>query len=144
MANLIVMVGLPGSGKTTWAEREQQANYGSVVIVSRDDLREKLFRAEGVLRRQMEDLITEVEDQIVIRALVSGFDVIVDSMNLRPEYIERWRSIAHTFGASMKLIRMTASVETCIDRDRERGARGGRSVGADVIRRLAERVDRAR
>lgn len=141
MVELIVMRGLPGSGKTTWAEREQEASTGKVVIVSRDDLREKLFRAEGVLRRNQEDFISVVEEHMVTLALLSGFTVIVDSTNLRSEYVQRWRSLARTRGVPIRTVSMKTPVERCIDRDAERGARGGRSVGAEVIRRMAEGVD---
>lgn len=139
MAELIVMVGLPGSGKTTWAKREQAEAKGHIVIVSRDDLREKLFNGAGILERSQEDFITKVEDRTVILALEAGFDVIVDSMNLRPEYVKRWRNVANLARVRMKLIKMTATVELCIARDKARGERGGRSVGEGMIRRLASR-----
>jgi predicted kinase len=141
---LYVMVGLPGSGKTTWAERAQCDSTGAIVIVSRDDLREKLFRAEGVLSRGHENYVTAIESYAVIQALASGFDVIVDSTNLRPEYVQRWRDVAEMCKVRMTLVKMTASVKTCIERDAARGASGGRYVGEAVIRRMAERIDRDR
>ena len=82
-AKIILMRGLPGSGKSTRA-RELQKKIKDSVIVSRDDIRFMMFgRYTGV----DEDTVTEVETSSVRAGLREGKTVIVDAMHLLQRYV---------------------------------------------------------
>jgi len=76
MAKLFILVGIPGTGKSTWAE----AHHGRDVIVSSDAIREELF---GDVTDQEHN--REVFDTFHARirlGLLDGNDVVADSTAL--------------------------------------------------------------
>lgn len=130
---LIATRGLPGSGKTTWANKyvlEHEA--GSVVRVNRDSLREMLHagRWKG---NKTEGVTKEMRDRIVIAALNSGRDVIVDDTNLSPKTLAELERLANSPQHTLEIKDFTdVPLETCIKRDLARP----NSVGEKVIRRM--------
>jgi predicted kinase len=80
MGRIIVLVGLPASGKSSFAKAEVKANGKTMVRVSRDDLRSMLFN--DICLDKREAFISEVEKSIVMSALASGKNVIVDACHI--------------------------------------------------------------
>lgn len=79
--NLFITVGVPGSGKTTWA-KEKARQLGNTLTVSRDDIRRTLYCAGGDLTgyrftEEKEKLVTQMQTNIVLSALGHGKNVIV-------------------------------------------------------------------
>lgn len=132
---LIVLRGLPGSGKTSLAAMEQTLSGG--VLAGRDHLRRLLFGTEGgQLGRAEENRVTELQAHIIRQGLRAGERVLVDDMNLRPRYVRRLVDLAHAEGAEWRVIDLTDEpLETCIQRDHDRE----RTVGAERIRDLHAR-----
>lgn len=118
---LVMAWGVPASGKSTYSKT--LTNY---VIVSKDAIRatmpnyrypksEKLVVAEST--RQIQD------------ALERGQSVFVDDTNLNPCHEDRFRQMAHRFGAEFEIKRFTVDhVQIAIDRDLKREKRVGESV----------------
>jgi predicted kinase len=141
-STITVLRGLPGSGKTTWAREYARAHRGEVGIVCRDTIREYVLgltmqAGDSVLDRCGEDLVTALCRALAAVLLESGRDVIVDATNLSPVHVDVWRALASGYGAAVEILDMDVPVEECTRRDAARAAAGGRSVGADVIRRMA-------
>jgi predicted kinase len=97
MPVVIALMGLPGSGKTTIAER--LARERNLSVVSRDALRAAMFRPCG---------FTELEKQTAYRALLLGIaaclelgrSCVVDGMTFsRASEVEDVRRLAQTAGA---------------------------------------------
>ena len=130
---LIVTVGLPGSGKTTWAERyvlEHEA--GSVVRVNRDSLREML-NADRFKGRKTETFVEQIRDAIIIEALTDGKTVICDDTNLNPSVSKHLADLAQRCAAQLVLQDFTSvPLDECIKRDLKRS----RTVGERVIRQM--------
>jgi len=77
---IVVLRGLPGSGKSTWAREYVALNPDARVRVNRDDIRAMLFgRYDGV----DEKTVSQVEEATVLAAVEAGRDVVVDAMHLR-------------------------------------------------------------
>ncbi len=139
---LIFCVGLPASGKTTWARNycETQQNY---VRVSRDDLR--LMRGTYWLPKQ-EDMITDWEIMAVAVAMGDGKNVIVDATNLdtkrRIEFVDNVKMALNSIHNMSRIQfvvntkRFDTPVEECIKRDTER-TEG--KVGKKVILNMANK-----
>ncbi len=118
MATLVVMRGLPASGKSYTADTVYQGHY----YVSRDMMREQFGLTEYLGSPKQESAITKMEEFQVRTALRSGFDVVVDDMNLRARYVKRWQGIAAQCGAAFKLHDLTnATLEECLGRNANRG-----------------------
>ena len=139
MPKLVVCKGLPGSGKSTWAEAELKRS-GNTVRVNRDDLR--LMLHHGLKwSGDREKLTVSAERAIVQAALLAHKNVIVDDTNLLGAGPARWEQFAHDLN---QLVPSKVTVEikdftdvplsVCIERDRYRTAS---RVGRGVIERMA-------
>ena len=138
MTTLIITRGLPASGKTTWAKAwvREEPNRART---SRDDLREMLFAQSGLLSREKEDRVTILQKDTVKWCLKNGVNVVVDNTNLRLRYVREWRRLAAAHGADFQVMDFEIHPDEAIQRDLERARWGGRYVGADVIRTMAQK-----
>ena len=131
---LTMTMGLPASGKTTWARRVVAESRGRCKRVCKDDLRDMLDA--GVWSVDNEEYILRVRDGLVRSFLVDGLDVIVDDTNLHPKHERRLREIAKAQSASFRVMDFRhVPVEECIRRDSQRD----RTVGPEVIRSMRDR-----
>lgn len=135
---LIVLRGLPASGKSTWADRwvNPLVPHGEKrAVVSRDSIRKEQFgRDKTILSYDGEQTVTKIQQGMVDALLGSGYSVVIDDMNLRPKYVREWRRVAQKHGAELDVLEFHLNVENSIRRDAERRASG---VGAKVIIDLA-------
>jgi predicted kinase len=133
---LNVTRGLPGCGKTTRAKAWVAAVPLRRTRLNRDDLRDQMFGG-WTGEREQEDAVTAAQHAAIGALLAAGWEVVADDTNLRPGYIERLRAVAEAAGARFVVWDMTnVPLQTCINRDAVRAARGERYVGEDVIRRM--------
>jgi predicted kinase len=136
---LICTRGYSGAGKTTWANEWLAEAPDSRVITSRDDLRETLFRDEGILSSDKEDMITKIQQGIVQTALEAGKDVVIHDTHLRARYLRDWADFANDMGADFEVKDFKTSVHDCLIRDGKRFHNGERYVGDEVIENQAKR-----
>jgi predicted kinase len=132
MAKVILMKGLPGSGKSTHA-KELMRGGGNFYRVNRDHLREMLYFTE--FRGNRERMVIDIEQQIVQKLLLDyGSNVIVDDCNLGQKHHDMWKNFleGEQFSALRPINLETKFVDTpleeCIERDRRRDRSVGRSV----------------
>src|SRR6478609_3594417 len=90
-----ITVGVPASGKTTWARTE--ARRTGAVIVSRDDIR----LAHGLESGDDEKFVTRVHRNQIEAALLEGLDVIVADTNLNQGFRKQLIKFAHEHGADV-------------------------------------------
>jgi len=138
---IYMMTGLPASGKSSWAKDLVALHGGDMVRVNLDDIRDMLgFGHSGPLgwSKDIEQVALEVQDKIILSAIKMGKDVIVDNTHLVPTIPNRIKKL---FDGDVEFVVQNftdVSVETCVIRDFLRGDAGGRSVGEDVIRKMAK------
>lgn len=85
MNKVIICQGIQGSGKSTWALDYVAKEPTKRVRINRDSIR-KMFGKYWVLER--EELCNEIEDKAIAYAMVKGFEVVIDNMNLNPKTLE--------------------------------------------------------
>ena len=135
MPTLIITVGLPGSGKSTWARQWVAENPHWRARVNRDDLRDMLHGGRKGTAWQ-ERQVTLAQHAAVRALLERGYEVVVDDTNLVASHRRELLAIARECGAKVVIRRFDdIPVETCIARDARRPRRT--RVGAEVIRRMA-------
>lgn len=126
---LLMLKGLPGSGKSTHAKELARNGY---VRVNKDDLRAMLN--DGKWSKQNEKFVLLVRDAIIVHALEQGKSVVVDDTNFAPKHRETFSALAKSYGATFETKFFDVDVEECIKRDLKRA----NSVGEKVIRQMHE------
>lgn len=137
---LTITRGYSGSGKTTHAEdyAANNADMGAV-IVSRDEIRARVFGAEGktVLSDKQEKQVTKIEQEFVRSALRANKSVVVHDTNLVLRYARQWANIAEDEGALFRVWDLEVDVEECVRRNAARDEED--RVPEEVIRKQAKR-----
>lgn len=137
MSKIIIMLGLPASGKSTKAE-ELIRSHGNAVRLNKDLLRTMLHFDK--FTGNNEALTRDAARTLAMNFLGDGINVIIDDTNMNPGTMQGWKDLAKELDAKVEVVDMTdVPFETCVERDAERGKRGGKSVGAGVIKNMALR-----
>lgn len=126
---LILLCGIPGSGKTTYAEKMKNSY---TYHLSSDAIRKELYGDENI-QGNPSDVFTLMQDRTIM-LLNNGFDVIYDATNITRK--DRASIIAKCPRfAQIECHIIWAPIETCIERDAARK----RTVGKEVIDRMLKR-----
>jgi predicted kinase len=133
---LILLVGPPGSGKTTWARR----NGRGAVHVSQDSLIDAIT-PDG-FDHAYRAIYREAEDAVARAALEAGYAVIVDRTNRTRAHRERWLQIARQAGCSAVAIVMTTPEALCRQRNAKRHA--SRRLSAERMQRMLAALEPVR
>ena len=116
---LIYTVGLPGSGKTTYAKHvvgDQEQD--EAVMISRDDIRMMLFGYKTGMNGGAERLVTKVQEATIKESLAAGHLVVVHDCNLRAAYRKRFVKLAEESDSSWYQADLThVPLETCLSRN---------------------------
>ena len=114
---MILLIGLPGSGKSTWAERFA-ANRKYIVIVSSDKIREELYGDEATQgdNNKIFSLVRERAEE----ALKDCKDVIIDATNMTIKDRSAYFDIAKTYEADVIGVLFDIPVEECKLRNSKR------------------------
>ena len=113
-STLVVLVGAPGSGKSTWASQ----NGRGAIHVSQDGLIDAI--SPGGFERVYRPVYTAAEEAVARAALLAGHTVIVDRTNRTREHRRRWLAVAREARCPAIAVVMTASAEVCRLRNRAR------------------------
>ncbi len=124
---LIIMRGLPGSGKSTFSKEVMKAETKTIRL-NRDLLREMMHFNNW--SPENEKLTIKAQELLASDFLTRGYNVIIDDTNVNPEVLEKWKH----FTEDWEIADFTeVPIEICIKRDSERP----KPVGEEVIRKLA-------
>lgn len=125
---LIITLGIPGSGKSTWAKQEAANNPKTIIRVCRDDIRNMLGTYWVPTR---EDVVTMIENSCVDVGLHKGYSVIVDATNFSS--MNKWKQLAKDLKIELEIKDFTdVPLNTCIERDQQRE----RPVGKLIIEQM--------
>lgn len=137
MHTVLILKGLPASGKSTWAKEKVASSQVAWKRVNKDDLRAMVDN--GVYSKGNESFVLKLRDNLILSALDEGCNVIVDDTNLNPTHEEHIRMIVEGYCNSRNLTievqikEFNTDLETCIERDKARP----NPVGQEVIKKMA-------
>ena len=129
----MLLVGLPGSGKSTWVQ--SKVTTGVSGALSSDVLRELLAddpnnqTIHARVFRVMRDLL---KHRLQLRRPIT----YIDATNLTPRERRPYIKLADLFDGEIEAVFFDVPAEECIRRNRGRG----RIVPEEVIRAMAERL----
>lgn len=128
---LILLVGIPGSGKTTYSKEYINLNSNTIHLSS-DSIRAELYGDESIQGNPAE--VFSLMQKRAIEALNDGKDVIYDATNITRKDRSGIIGICPKF-AKIEAHIIWAPIETCIERDATRE----RTVGKEVIDKMLKR-----
>ena len=127
--NAYVMVGAPGSGKST--EAQKIAQIENAVIVSGDDIRARLYGSADIQGNWVE-IHDEIEAQVADAAAL-GRVVILDGTHYRSAYRKDAVAMLNSFGYdNVEAVVVNPSLATCLARNFQRS----RNVPDYVIKEM--------
>lgn len=123
MATLVILRGLPASGKSTWA-RKTAATTPNTVVVSLDGLRRMTAGSLAAYHQRRTDrteqLIVRTAHAMVCDALRKGVNVIMDAQNATVERVHALVGLAADCNADVQTMAFPTSLDTLLERNRAR------------------------
>jgi len=126
---VVLAIGMPGSGKTTWFGRR------GITPLSSDLLRNILF--DDVEEQRYQGLVFSTLRSLLRARLIARMPAnYVDATNLSIHERRQWIKMAKSFGYEVQAVFFDVPLEVCLERNSKRD----RSVSEDVMRKMAEKL----
>jgi predicted kinase len=126
---VILAIGLPGSGKSSWFKRN------NITPLSSDLLRQLLF--DDAQEQRFQDLVfSNLRSMLKARLIARRPLNYVDATNLTPHERASWVKLAKDYGYEVQAVYFDVPLEVCLQRNRRRE----RFVDEDVMRRMASKL----
>lgn len=139
-----IMVGFPGSGKSTWAQ--EQAEKHGCLIVSRDALRYMVTGGTYKYDSATEPAIKNIAMDAVAELLASGHDVIVDETNITRLGRDEWLRVIEDLPENIST-RIATRFVWCVQNSQKkllsRRMSDPRGMSADLWRGVIRKMDDA-
>ena len=126
---VVLAIGLPGSGKSSWFKRH------NVVPLSSDMVRSLLF--DDVREQRFQDLVfSNLRSMLKARLIAKRPTNYVDATNLTPQERQHWIKLAKDYNYEVHAVFFDVPLDVCL----ERHLRRDRVVPEDIMRRMAAKL----
>lgn len=135
MKQLILLIGIPGSGKTTLAQT--LVNKGFLRLCA-DSIRQELWGNEADQRNP--EKVFAIFFELLEKALADGADIVIDNTNINTRHRNPIITRAQQAGYSdIQLWLLETPLELCLERNKARS----RIVPEDIVRNMQKTLSGA-
>jgi predicted kinase len=137
MQQVLILIGISGSGKSTFAKQfcAENPNY---LRINRDDTRKSIlgitlneyWKKDKDYQQKIEMMVNELQTTAIHAALKRNLDLLIDNTHLKISYINELIKILLDFDVEIRFQLIDMNLEVCIERDKLRTD----VVGEDIIR----------
>lgn len=141
MSKLIIPVGIPGCGKSTFADF---LNHADLDIIETDAIRADFVKAgklSAVNDMSRNKEVFEIYHEMIGAALTAERDVFADATNLQPFARSKLRNIAKEVGGVATHVIVFTNLSTAVARNARRAE--GRIVPPEAMCRMLEQYEKA-
>jgi predicted kinase len=145
MKKIIITIGISGSGKSSWAKAFCQENP-NFLRINRDDIRKSMLSISlneyhtwsNEAKFRIESLVTKQHNQLLISALQSGWQVVLDNTHLKASAINDYRKLLseHFEAFELEYKVFDTSLEQCLLNDKNRADVVGETVILQQVEKL--------
>lgn len=151
MPKIILTRGIQGSGKSTWAKKWVEEDPTHRVRWNNDDFR-RMMGPYWIPER--EELIHRIMKDAIDNAMLFGYDIVIDNMNLNPKHWNYIQSRIHDFNHDCSIAFsekqytlefkdfFDVSLEECIERDSKRENPIGKEVIVNTYNRHKDVIEK--
>jgi len=126
---VVLAIGLPGSGKSSWFKRN------NITPLSSDMMRALLF--DDIREQRFQDLVfSNLRSLLKARLIAHRPTNYVDATNLTPQERQHWIKLARDYNYEVHALFFDVPLEVCIERHQRRD----RVVPEEVMRRMANKL----
>ena len=126
---VVLLVGLPGSGKSTYLQQVGTAGLSS------DTIRGLL--ADDETDQSIHDRVFQTMRYLLRHRLAMGRPVTyIDATNLTPQERHSWIKLAKDFQYDVQAVYFDVPLDVCLERNQKRS----RVVGEDVVKRMSAKL----
>jgi predicted kinase len=126
---VVLAIGLPGSGKSSWFKRN------NITPLSSDMVRLLLF--DDSQEQRFQDLVfSNLRSMLKARLIARRPLNYVDATNLTPHERSSWIKLAKDYGYEVQAVFFDVPLEVCLERNQRRD----RVLDGDVMRRMAAKL----
>ena len=112
---LIILVGFPRSGKSTWVKENKELARNKALVVEPDWIRTNILGHQ--FHKPAEPIIWLIADSFIRIALSQGHTVILDGINLFPFVREKYIALAKEMGAGVECVWINTPMDVCVERN---------------------------
>lgn len=140
MSKVIIMQGIQGSGKSTWAKNWVAEDPTQRVRWNNDSIRE-MFGVYWVPERESLNALDPMKVAFLEKFMSSNYDIVIDDMNLNPKTFRGIEALVKVLNNKLgveyevEYHLMTTPLNVCIERDSKRPNPIGEKVIKDTFKR---------
>ena len=131
---VIMLKGLPASGKSTWANDQVWNSKGEWIRINKDDLRAMIHVSAHSKEREKQ--ILDIRNYLIGYYMSCGKNIIVDDTNFAKYHEDKIKSLVDMHPGEFKYELEIKIFDTDLDECIKRDLRRGEKVGEKVIRKM--------
>lgn len=127
---LVLLQGLPGSGKSTFIRKHHLEEY----TISKDEFRIKAgCVSDGEIKQDSNGVVKRIVYMLLEERLKHGKFTVIDETNVHNSTVEKYKEYASKYGYEVIILRFHVPIDELIERNKHRGFR---NVSTEQIMRL--------